>query len=149
MTARRGILSVDGSNRADREHERKYSPVQTLVRSWRYRPRAAAQLSAGRASGRSSTVSHSTITASSFTGGRRSTSTRLARKLSAPAGRRIRAIVLISPNNPTGSIVRDAELDAMATLARQHQLAIIADECSPIIRFPALRRPACCGSTPH
>ena len=36
--------------------------------------------------------------------------------------------MLISPNNPTGSIVRDAELDAMATLARQHQLAIIADE---------------------
>ena len=49
-------------------------------------------------------------------------------KLSAPAGRRIRAIVLVSPNNPTGSIVKDAELDAIATLAREQQLAIIADE---------------------
>jgi aspartate/methionine/tyrosine aminotransferase len=49
-------------------------------------------------------------------------------KLSAPAGKRIRAIVLVSPNNPTGSIVKDGELDAIVTLARERQLAIIADE---------------------
>jgi alanine-synthesizing transaminase len=49
-------------------------------------------------------------------------------KLSGPAGRRIRAIVVISPNNPTGSVVNDAELDAIALLAREHDLALIADE---------------------
>ncbi len=49
-------------------------------------------------------------------------------KLSAPAGKRIRAIVVISPNNPTGSVVNDAELDALAVLARDHDLALIADE---------------------
>ena len=52
----------------------------------------------------------------------------LREKLSSPAGKRIRAIVLISPNNPTGSIVKDHELDAIATLAQEHQLAMIADE---------------------
>jgi aspartate/methionine/tyrosine aminotransferase len=52
----------------------------------------------------------------------------LREKLSAPAGRRIRAIVIISPNNPTGSVLTDAELEVMASLARAHQAALIADE---------------------
>src|SRR5687767_4192570 len=39
-------------------------------------------------------------------------------KLSSPAGARTRAIIMISPNNPTGSVVKDAELDALASLAR-------------------------------
>ena len=52
----------------------------------------------------------------------------LREKLSSPAGRRIRAIVVISPNNPTGSVVNDAELDAIALLTREHDLALIADE---------------------
>ena len=41
---------------------------------------------------------------------------------------RMRAIIMISPNNPTGSVVTDAELDAMAALAREHDLALISDE---------------------
>jgi aspartate/methionine/tyrosine aminotransferase len=49
-------------------------------------------------------------------------------KLSSQDGKRIRAIVMISPNNPTGSIVQDFELDAIASLAAEHQVAIIADE---------------------
>ena len=40
----------------------------------------------------------------------------------------MRAIIMISPNNPTGSVVTDAELDAMASLAREHDLALISDE---------------------
>jgi aspartate/methionine/tyrosine aminotransferase len=52
----------------------------------------------------------------------------LREKLSAPTGRRIRAIVMISPNNPTGSVVSDAELQAIASLAHEHQVAVIADE---------------------
>jgi len=49
-------------------------------------------------------------------------------KLSVPAGNRVRAIVTISPNNPTGSVVTDAELEALASLAREHHLALVADE---------------------
>jgi alanine-synthesizing transaminase len=42
--------------------------------------------------------------------------------------RRMRAIIMISPNNPTGSVVTDAELDAVASIAREHDLALICDE---------------------
>ena len=41
---------------------------------------------------------------------------------------RMRAIIMISPNNPTGSVVTDAELDAVASIAREHDLALISDE---------------------
>lgn len=40
----------------------------------------------------------------------------------------IRAIIMISPNNPTGSVVTDAELDAVASIARDRGLALISDE---------------------
>lgn len=41
---------------------------------------------------------------------------------------RIRAIITISPNNPTGSVVTPAELEQLAELARRHDIALIADE---------------------
>ena len=41
---------------------------------------------------------------------------------------RMRAIIMISPNNPTGSTVADGELDAIASIAREHDLALISDE---------------------
>jgi alanine-synthesizing transaminase len=41
---------------------------------------------------------------------------------------RLRAIIMINPNNPTGSVVTDDELDAMASIAREHDLALISDE---------------------
>jgi alanine-synthesizing transaminase len=42
--------------------------------------------------------------------------------------RAIRAIVLINPNNPTGSVVAADELQQLAALAAQHDAALIADE---------------------
>jgi alanine-synthesizing transaminase len=41
---------------------------------------------------------------------------------------RTRAIIMINPNNPTGSVVTDGELDAIASVARDHDLALISDE---------------------
>jgi alanine-synthesizing transaminase len=39
-----------------------------------------------------------------------------------------RAIVVVSPNNPTGSRIKQRELDRLAALASAHEAAIIADE---------------------
>ncbi len=41
---------------------------------------------------------------------------------------RTRAVLLVSPNNPTGSFVRRDELAAVRELAARHELAIICDE---------------------
>ena len=41
---------------------------------------------------------------------------------------RARAILLVNPNNPTGSFVRLDELDAVRETAARHELAIISDE---------------------
>ena len=41
---------------------------------------------------------------------------------------RARAILLVNPNNPTGSCVRRDELDAVRETAARHELAIISDE---------------------
>jgi alanine-synthesizing transaminase len=43
-------------------------------------------------------------------------------------GARTRAILAVHPNNPTGSFVRERELDAMVELCRERQLALVADE---------------------
>jgi alanine-synthesizing transaminase len=41
---------------------------------------------------------------------------------------RIRAIVLISPNNPTGSVVTADEMTQLSAMASRHGIALIADE---------------------
>jgi len=41
---------------------------------------------------------------------------------------RARAIVLVNPNNPTGSFLKQAELAELTTFCRDHSLAIISDE---------------------
>jgi alanine-synthesizing transaminase len=48
--------------------------------------------------------------------------------VAAAADRRVRAIIVISPNNPTGSIVKPHEADALSALAREHDLSLIVDE---------------------
>lgn len=52
----------------------------------------------------------------------------LERSLDSPSGKRIKAIVLINPNNPTGSYVGERELDAILRLCTKHSLALIVDE---------------------
>ena len=41
---------------------------------------------------------------------------------------RARAVLLVNPNNPTGSWVRDEERAAVRTLAAEHELAVVSDE---------------------
>jgi len=41
---------------------------------------------------------------------------------------RTRAVIVVSPNNPTGSYLKCAELDALAIHCRAHSLALIGDE---------------------
>jgi alanine-synthesizing transaminase len=41
---------------------------------------------------------------------------------------RTRAIVIVNPNNPTGSFLKKAELAQLLAICRQHGLAIISDE---------------------
>jgi alanine-synthesizing transaminase len=41
---------------------------------------------------------------------------------------RTRAVVLVNPNNPTGSFVKQAELSQLVELCRANQLAILSDE---------------------
>ncbi len=53
------------------------------------------------------------------------------------AGERTRAIVLVNPNNPTGSFVKRRELEAMITLCAERGLALISDEVFADYRFGA------------
>jgi hypothetical protein len=43
-------------------------------------------------------------------------------------GERTRAVLLVSPNNPTGQFVGASEMEAIAALCREHGVAIISDE---------------------
>ena len=48
--------------------------------------------------------------------------------LSRAVGPRARAVLLVNPNNPTGSFVTREELDAVAAICRDSSLALIGDE---------------------
>ena len=48
--------------------------------------------------------------------------------LTARVGPKTRALVLVNPNNPTGSFLKRHQLDALVDLCRERQIAIISDE---------------------
>ena len=48
--------------------------------------------------------------------------------LAAAVSERTRAVVLVNPNNPTGSYVKRAELQALSSLCAQRRIALISDE---------------------
>lgn len=52
----------------------------------------------------------------------------IAQALSGGSGAQPKAIVLINPNNPTGSYVHDTELHRIIELCQKHSIPIIADE---------------------
>jgi len=53
-------------------------------------------------------------------------------------GRRVGAVVLVNPNNPTGSGISKDELLALLALSREHGFAVISDEVFLDYRFAAL-----------
>lgn len=54
---------------------------------------------------------------------------------------RTRAIVLVHPNNPTGSYLKQHEFERVCAIAAEHQCAVIADEVfQPYSFFPDVRR---------
>ncbi len=61
---------------------------------------------------------------------------------------RTRALVLISPHNPTGRIASAEEIAGLADVARRHELAIISDEVFSefLIQKESLPRPAGSGA---
>ena len=52
---------------------------------------------------------------------------------------RTRAILVVSPNNPTGSMLRGDDREWLAAFAAEHRLALIADEV--FVDYPLARRP--------
>ncbi len=52
---------------------------------------------------------------------------------------RTRAVLVVSPNNPTGSVLRQADRDWLAACAMQHGLALISDEV--FVDYPLSARP--------
>ena len=51
---------------------------------------------------------------------------------------RARAVLLVNPNNPTGSFVRPAELEAVREIAVRYELALISDEVFDLYPFDDL-----------
>jgi len=65
-----------------------------------------------------------------------------------PSAGRARAVLLVHPNNPTGSLARRDEAARLEDLANEHELAIIVDEVFgdyPLGDLPADRLPSFAG----
>jgi len=60
---------------------------------------------------------------------------------------RTRAILLVHPNNPTGSFIQPQEFSRLNALCRQHQLALIADEVFLDFAWDADRRRSFAANT--
>ena len=50
-------------------------------------------------------------------------------------GRRVAAVVLVNPNNPTGTSIQGEELSALLSLARERSFAVISDEVFADYRY--------------
>jgi len=66
------------------------------------------------------------------------------------SGGRVRAVVVVNPNNPTGSYVADSDLARLAEVAADDDLAVISDEVFADYRFADARAPSapCLAAAP-
>ncbi len=72
--------------------------------------------------------------------------------IAAAIGPRTRAVVTISPNNPTGAVYGEADLRAVNALCREHGIYHISDEAYEYFVYPPARHfspTAIEGSAPH
>ncbi len=68
----------------------------------------------------------------------------------ASGGRRPRAVVVVNPNNPTGSYLKRPELERLAAFCRARALALISDEVfAPYPFGPAVDRVICAAAAPE
>jgi len=59
-----------------------------------------------------------------------------------------RMIFLTNPNNPTGRLIREADLRALATLADSHGIWLVVDEVYAGLEWAGARSPSIAGLTP-
>ena len=67
--------------------------------------------------------------------------------LQAAISARTRALLVVHPNNPTGSYVKPGEAEALSQLCRQHELALVSDEVFLDYIHAGSPRPSFAGST--
>ena len=67
----------------------------------------------------------------------------------AAGGGSVRAVVVVNPNNPTGSFITAAEVARLATLCEQQRLAVISDEVFASYRFAEQADPGRPGRSPE
>lgn len=60
---------------------------------------------------------------------------------------RTRAVLVVHPNNPTGSYVKPGEAEALSRLCREHELALVADEVFLDYAHTGSPRPSFAGNT--
>lgn len=65
-----------------------------------------------------------------------------AKEIEKKISKKTKAIVVINPDNPTGKLWSDAELNTVIKLAKKHNLFIISDETYREIRFDG-KKPVC------
>jgi alanine-synthesizing transaminase len=56
---------------------------------------------------------------------------------------RTRAVIVVSPNNPTGTVLTSPEVAALSAMCAAHGLVLVADEVFADYRFDDSRGPAC------
>ncbi|MFL5307459.1 MAG: pyridoxal phosphate-dependent aminotransferase [Polyangia bacterium] len=66
------------------------------------------------------------------------------------AGHAPRAVVVVNPNNPTGSYLKRGELERLAAFCRARDLALVSDEVfAPYPFAPAAERVVCAAAAPE
>lgn len=64
-------------------------------------------------------------------------------------GPRTRAILLVSPNNPTGSVASARELSALDAIAARHDVAVVCDEVFADFVAAGTAAPVAAAGSPH